>query len=460
MILKTQSKKAKIISFFSNPARVIVSSFAMLIIIGTLLLMLPVSSKHGQWMGLVPALFTATSATCVTGLVVVDTYTYFSLFGQLVILALIQMGGLGLVTFATFFNIAIRKKVALKTLYMAQESTNSDSMDNIRQLLKLIFTFTFAFEIAGAIILSTVFVPQFGGSGLYIAIFLAISAYCNAGFDVLGFLGPFSSLTSFNDNPVVLITIMALIIAGGLGFIVWQDLIHFRTKRHLMLHSKIILISTAVLIVGGAIMITGFEWNNPRTFGGMSAGQKILNGFFQSVTARTAGFNSFDINEMHGSSMFLTIVLMFVGAAPGGTGGGIKISTVFVLLAVIFSVFRGYDDATISNHKLDKSSVYKSLTVVFTAFLLVLLAATTIFFTTHTNGARFDEIDAIFEAASAFGTVGLTSGVTITANMASRIILTITMFIGRVGPTSLALSLAMRAQDKNKVMPDARIMVG
>lgn len=447
-------------NFFSNPARVIVVSFALLILLGTLLLMLPIATRSGRSMPFLESLFTATSATCVTGLIVQDTFLYFSLFGQVIILFLIQLGGLGLVTFATFFNIAIRKRIGLKSLYLAQESVSSDSMSDIGYLLKMIFTITFVFELIGALILMTVFIPQLGGAGAFTSIFLAVSAYCNAGFDILGFGGQYSSLMNYTDNPIVLITIMGLIICGGLGFIVWQDIYHFRRRRHLTLHTKIVLISTAFLVVIGAVLLGACEWNNNLTLGQMGTGEKILNSFFMSVTSRTAGFNSVPMEHTFGITKLLTVILMFIGAAPGSTGGGIKVTTTFVLLMTVVCVMRGKDETIIGKKKVDKSVIYKSLAVFSIAALVVIASTATIFFTSHAGGLTFSEIDALFESVSAFGTVGLTTGVTQFANTASRIILILTMFIGRVGPVSLALSLALRPINKSTIMPEAKIMVG
>lgn len=460
MVLKAKRKTRLIAAFSANPTRIIVSSFAFLILLGAGLLMLPFSSREGHPLDFLSALFTATSATCVTGLIVVDTYTQFTRFGQIVILGLIQLGGLGLVAFATFFNVAIRKKIGLKSLHLAQESASTDNTNNMRYLIKLIFVVTFSIELTGACILSSVFVPQYGAEGLFISLFLSVSAYCNAGFDVLGFQTPFASLINYQDNPVVLITVMALITCGGLGFIVWQDLARFPTTKRLMLHSKIVLAGTAFLTVFGAIFILCAEWGNPRTIGDMDVGTKVLNSFFQSVTSRTAGFNSFDNGTMHGITKLGTVVLMFIGAAPGGTGGGIKVTTFYVLVMTVVCVMKGKEDTIIDKRKVDKSVIYKAMSVTVIAVIVVLIATGTIFFTSHSGGRLFNEIDALFEATSAFGTVGLTNGVTGLSNIPSRIVLLVTMFIGRVGPVSLALSLALRPQDKSTVMPEAKIMVG
>ena len=458
--LRAKARSKFLSRFFSNPARVIACSFALLVLLGTLLLMLPLSARSGQPTSFMDALFTATSATCVTGLVVVDTFGHFTIFGQLVILFLIQLGGLGLVTFATFFNIAIRKKIGLKSMVLARESVNSDSMSDVGRLLKMIVVITLVFEFTGALILATVFVPQFGASGIFISIFLAVSAYCNAGFDILGFQGPFSSLTHYADNPVVLITIMGLIICGGLGFIVWQDIYHIRRHRKLSLHTRIVLAATGSLILVGALAMGAAEWNNPGTLGPMSVPEKILNSFFMSVTARTAGFNSIPYENAFGVTKLLNVALMFIGAAPGSTGGGIKVTTAYVLLMTVVCVMRGKDDTLIGRHKVDKSVVYKALAVTSLALLAVFASAATIFFTSHTDGMTFSEIDALFESVSAFGTVGLSCGVTGSANTLSLVALTLTMFLGRVGPVGLALSLAMRPQNKNTILPEAKIMVG
>lgn len=476
--MKNKKQKGKLLdNISSNPARIIVSSFALLIMLGAGLLMLPISSRTGEGLDFVSALFTATSATCVTGLVVVDTYSHFSFFGQVIVLLLIQMGGLGLVTFATFFNIAIRKKVGFKTLFLAQESTGGNNMYNTKYLLKLIFIVTFAIEIFGALLLMIVFVPEYGQQGIFISIFLAVSAYCNAGFDILGFKEEFSSLTHYYNNPMVILTISFLVISGGLGFIVWQDLLGFgdkkkqiakqekksqkkKTKRKLTLHTKIVLVSSTTLLIMGTILVLAFEWDNPQTIGNMTLGDKVLNSFFQSVTCRTAGFNTIDNASLFGITKIVTIILMLIGAAPGGTGGGIKVTTVYVIFMTMVCAMQGKEDTIIQNRKVDKSVVYKAIVVIGTALMVISTTTSIIFFTSHNDGITFREMDAIFEAVSAFGTAGLSNGVTGVANTASRITLMLTMFIGRVGPVSLALSLALQPQSKSRIFPEAKIMVG
>lgn len=458
-VLKNRQKKM-LSTITSNPARIIVFSFALLIIIGAGLLMLPISSRSGQSLDLISALFTATSATCVTGLVVVDTYTHFSTFGQVVILILIQLGGLGLVAFATFFNLSIRKKVGFKALYLAKESTGGYSMYNAMYLVKLIFMLTFAIEMIGAILLMFVFVPELGTKGIFVSIFLSVSAYCNAGFDILGFKEEFGSLTHYYDNPYLLTVISLLVISGGLGFIVWQDILHYKENKKMMVHTKIVLIGSVFLLLVGAILVLIFEWNNPLTIGEMSLLDKVMNSFFQSVTCRTAGFNTIDNGAMLGLTKILTIVLMLIGAAPGGTGGGIKVTTVYVLFMTVICVMQGKEETIIDNKRVDKSVIYKALAVMTLATFVISLTTSIIFFTSHHDGVTFREIDALYESVSALGTAGLSIGVTGFANTASRITLMISMFIGRVGPASLALSLALRPQDKSTIFPEAKIMVG
>lgn len=459
--VKTEHHSNRFSGFSKNPMRVIVVSFALIIFIGTLLLMLPISTRSGQVMPLSEALFTATSATCVTGLVVEDTYTYFTTFGQVVILLLIQMGGLGLVTITTFFNLLIGRKLGLKNMHLAQESINSEGSQNITKLLKLVMVMTFCFESFGALVLSCVLVPEFGVRGIFIAVFLAISSFCNAGFDVLGQVEPFSNLSHYYDNPIVLLTIIFLIISGGLGFIVWHDLQNYRHTRRLMLHTKIVLLVTGVLVVCGTIVVALLEWNNARTLGTMNVGEKLLNSLFLSVSSRTAGFNTFDLGGMHDITKLFIVMMMFVGAAPGSTAGGIKITTTVVVLMTVFCVLRGREDTIIMGRRVDKSVVYKAMTISVIALAASLIATCVISMTVHTGGRMITGIDALFEAVSSFSTVGLTAGVTGVANLASRMVLVATMFMGRVGPVSIALSLSMRqGQNKHQVIPEGKIIVG
>ena len=441
-----------------NPALIIVSSFAILILVGALLLMLPVFNRQGVVTPFVDALFTATSATCVTGLIVYDTYTYFNIGGQSVIICLIQLGGLGLVTLTSFFYFVIGKKVSLRTAQLAQESVSADDRVNTSHLLKTVMAVTFLTELIGALLLMPVFIPEFGAYGLFMSFFFAISAYCNAGFDLLGMNGEYSSLISIQDNPWVLLVLGGLIVAGGLGFIVWQDLWNFRRRRHLNLHSKIVLAATATLILFGFVLFLVFEWNNPNTIGELSVPNKMVNALFQSITTRTAGFDSIGNGDMTVVSKFLGILLMFIGAAPGSTGGGVKVTTVVVLVMTVLSVMRGRTDTIIRRRRVDKMVVYKALSVVALGALLVILSTGVVLATESSNS----EIDALFESVSAFATVGLSVGISPQAHVLSKLVLIFTMFLGRVGPVSFALSITMAAGSRTsrQVMPEAKIWVG
>lgn len=458
--MKLNNKKSN--RLINNPARIITLGFAAAILIGTFLLMLPFSSRSGLPTPFNDALFTATSATCVTGLTVFDTYSHFSIIGQIIILFLIQMGGLGIVTLTTFFNMAIGKKLGLKNMQLAKESISSDNMVDASKLINMVIKLTFLFEFIGAIILCISFVPKFGSSGIFMAIFTSISAYCNAGFDIFGFLAPSSSLTYFYSDPIVLYTVMCLIVSGGLGFLVWFDLYNYKKNKKLLLHTKIVLIVTCVLIVLGTIIFMILEWNNSKTIGNMNFPQKINNSLFQSITTRTAGFNTIDISSLTDISKIFSILLMFIGVAPGSTGGGIKITTFALLIMTVISVAKGKSDTEIMGRKVNQSTIYKALTVSFIGFVCVFLTTAIIYFT-GTSLALFSGIDALFESVSAFATVGLSTGITGVANVYSKVLLIFVMFLGRVGPVSIALSLAVRYnqhKNKHKIIPEGKVMVG
>lgn len=453
--------KAKLKSYLSSvpPARVIVISFAVVIIIGALLLTTPLCSRNGTMTPFIDAFFTAVSATCVTGLVVYDTYTHFNVLGQIVIMILIQIGGLGLVTLTTFFNIAIGKKLGLRSMKLASESINITSVEGINKMIRMAVVVTFSIEAIGAILLSLVFIPKYGLiKGGFTAIFLAISAFCNAGFDILGHEGLFTSLTNYTDNFIVIATISALIIVGGLGFIVWQDIINYRYTKRLLLHTKVVLIVTAILIGVGTFIYMVYEWNNPYTMAGLSDAEKLGACLFQSITARTAGFNTIDIVATRDITKIFTILLMFIGAAPGSTGGGIKVTTFAVIIMTVISVIRGKDDTEILKRKVDFRVVYRSIAIATLAITAIFVCVNVI---AATIPESVDGIPILFEAVSAFATVGLSSGVTGVVGIIGKLVLALLMFIGRVGPVSLAISLAIsQSKSKNRVIPEGKIMVG
>ncbi len=444
-----------------NPTRTIVISFILVILTGTLLLTLPISAKDGNFTPVNHALFTATSATCVTGLVIYDTFQHWTTFGQVIILLMIQVGGLGLVTFVTFFNFIIGKKLGLRRMQLASESVSADGFDDARILIKNIFKFTLSIEAIGAIILSTVFVPDYGARGIFKAVFISISAFCNAGFDILCEKQPFLSVIGYNSNPVVLITIMSLIVCGGLGFVVWNDLLYYRKTKHLYLHTKVVLMVTAFLIISGTIAFLLVERDNPLTMANMSFGDKLMNSMFQSISCRTAGFDSLNNANLAPVSKVFSIILMYIGAAPGSTGGGIKVTTFAVILLTVVSVLRNKEDTTILGRKVDKSTVYKALTITMLSMAAVFMATLSIFYSLKQNPV-VTGLDTLFEVVSAFATVGMSVGITAVTNLFSELILTVMMFIGRVGPIAVVLFLMIKGADKSKkqVYPEGKILVG
>ncbi len=406
------------------------------------------------------ALFTATSATCVTGLIVFDTFTHWSYFGQVVILSLIQVGGLGLVTLTSFISMAIGRKMGLRSMQLAQESVNSSGLETAGNMVRMVVKTSMAFELLGALLLCITFVPQYGLEGVWISVFLSVSAFCNAGFDILGRQTPYISLCNYNGNLMVTGVIMALIIAGGLGFYVWQELFaYFRTKK-LSLHTRVVLIVTGILIGAGFLVFAVFEWNNPATMGGLSWYEKFTGALFQSVTLRTAGFNSVPTDSFRPITEILSGLIMLVGAAPGSTAGGIKVTTLAVLMMTIVSVARGRDDTIILKRRINKETVYKSLTIILIAIMAVATAAG-VMVGTMGESHSITGSQSFFEACSAFATVGISCGVTGMANIPSKIVLILLMFLGRVGPVSFVLSFAAKpASNKKEVIPEGRIMVG
>ena len=443
--------------------RLIVVSFFVVIMIGTTLLTLPITSRSGQFTAVIDALFTATSATCVTGLVTFDTWTHWNVFGQVVIILLIQTGGLGVITFTTGFTLLARRKLGLRELQLASENTSGDTMD-VYQLVRTILIFTFSSELIGAAVLALRFVPKFGAHGIWISVFTAISAFCNAGFDILGFEKPDNSLIGYANDPLVCIPVALLIIVGGLGFIVIHNIYYaklfpsLKKKKRLPLnlHSRVAICMTVALLVIGTVGFLAFEWNN--TLEGKNFFQKLLVSFFQSTSARTAGFASVDIASEHDITKLLTVILMFIGAAPAGTGGGIKVTTFVVLVATVVSVMFGKEDTTLNHRRIEKGTVYRALSITTVSMLVVFFATGVIL---ATNDHPISAIDALFEATSAFGTVGLTASLTPTLNWISKFVLSLTMFIGRVGPISLALAIAIkRARNKGAILPEGKIVVG
>lgn len=443
-----------------KPTRIIAGSFLMVILLGALLLTLPISSRDGQSAGFLGALFTATSATCVTGLIVFDTYTQFTPFGQAVILMLIQIGGLGLVTLTTFFNVLIGRRLGFRSLQLASESISVSDKGQARTLLHTVIRVAITCELLGMLLLLPAMIPKFGVyTGTMVSIFLSVSAFCNAGFDIMGRIAPYTSLTTCFDEPYVLAVIAALIICGGLGFLVWQDIAAFHKTKHLRVHTRLVLIFTAALLIFGTVSFAVCEWNNPATLGNMNVLDKISNSAFQSATLRTAGFNSVDLAACQPVTKIMMILLMFIGAAPGGTGGGIKVTTFAVLFMVVASVVRGREDAAIFKHKIPKQVVYKALALSILSLIAVVISTLTINVFTSSD---VNIMDSMFEAVSAFATVGLSVGATAVMKPIALCVTMATMLIGRVGPVTMAISFSLNRDhnDGRAVMPKANISVG
>ena len=441
----------------SSATQTICSSFLLVIAVGTLLLTLPISSRTGR-LGVIDALFTATSATCVTGLVVRDTWSQFSLFGQVIILMLIQVGGLGLVTLTSFFALAARRRMGFRDLRLLGESVLADGLSKATEVLKIVIKLAAAFEAVGIVLLLFAFVPQFGAEGVWVSVFTAISAFCNAGFDLFGRFGAYSSLVPYVNNYYVQAVIMFMIMAGGLGFMVWVELAEYRKKRRLSLHAKVVLQFSVIFWVGGAVLLALLEWSNPRTMGGLSVPGKIMAALFQSVSTRTAGMNTIDLAACSPISKLLMSVLQFIGAAPGSTGGGVKVTTFAVLILTIRSVAQGRDDCVIGGHHIESKTVYRALTIIVIGAVAAFGSAVVVYYNT---AETVSVIDCIFESCSAFGTVGLSVGVTGQLNTGAKLLYMACMFMGRVGPVSLAISLTAKPDDnKRKVLPVGHINVG
>lgn len=434
--------------------QVLALGFFIVIFIGAILLSLPISSESGESTNFLDALFTSTSAVCVTGLVTLDTGTYWNEFGQVVIMLLIEIGGLGFMSFATFIAVLLGKKITLRDRLLMQEAMNTFNIQGLVKMVKYVLSFTFAVQFFGALLLSTQFIPRFGiGKGIYFSVFHSISAFCNAGFDLFG---GFSSVTSYSSNAVVLLTISSLIIIGGLGFTVWMELYNYRGIKKLSVHSKVVLLITTVLIIGGTILMYLFEMHNPETMGKMGVGDKILNSYFASVSPRTAGFNSVSTDGMTNAGKFLTIILMFIGGSPGSTAGGLKTATFGVIILTVISVIRGREDTQVFGRRFSKDLVYKSFALLIIGMSLV-IGVTLILSITDPNESF---VNLMYEATSAFGTVGLTTGVTQRLSTAGKIIIIITMYCGRVGPMTVALAFLRNKKKQTHKYPEGKILIG
>lgn len=429
--------------------------FMGVILMGTLLLMLPISSKNGTVSPFLNCLFTATSASCVTGLIVYDTWTHWSLFGQLVIITLIQIGGLGFITIGVFLSMVLRRKIGLKERGLMQESVNTLQIGGMVRLAKKIIVGTVLFEGTGALILALRFIPEHGIlKGTYYGIFHAISAFCNAGFDLMGWQGPYSSLVNYYDDWVVNLVIMSLIVIGGIGFLVWDDVTRNGLKvRKYMLHTKIVLLTTFVLVFGSAWLFYQFEQENLLV--GMNTSGKILTSLFSSVTARTAGFNTVDTASLTDASKLLSVILMFIGGSPGSTAGGVKTTTIIVMYLYLWSTIQRTYGANAFGRRLEDDAIKRASTI-FIINLSLALAASVYIMATQ----RLAMSDVLFETFSAIGTVGMTTGITRALNPMSRLTIIFLMYCGRVGSLSFALSFTQHKRVAHVQQPVERITIG
>lgn len=434
----------------------IVYGFFGIILIGTFLLMLPFSNRDGRSLGFINCLLTATSATCVTGLIAADTWSQWTVFGQLVILAMIQIGGLGFITIGVFLSIVLRRKIGLRARGRLQESVNTLQIGGVVRLAKKIIQGTIFFEGTGAILLAIRFVPEFGVfRGIYYGIFHSISAFCNAGFDLMGIREPFSSLCYYADDWLVNLTIISLIVIGGIGFIVWDDIYRHGLKvKKYLLHTKIVLVTTAILLFGGAALFFVLERNNLMV--GMSFWEKIWTCLFQSATARTAGFNTTDTAALTDGSKLLTTVLMFIGGSPGSTAGGIKTSTLAVLLLSTRASIKQTYGVEIFNRRLDEE-VVRQAGLILTINLTLALSASVWLVLLQPELLMSD---VLFETFSAMGTAGMSTGTTRELFGASRLVLVILMFCGRVGSLSSALAFTQSKKKPPVMQPAEKITVG
>lgn len=435
--------------------QVIVAVFALIIAIGTLLLMLPAASRSGRSCGVLTAFFTATSATCVTGLVAGDTYTLWSTFGQVVIICLIQIGGLGFVTIASMVSMVLKRKIDLRQRLIIAQSYNVSGLEGLVRLVRHVVFATFAFELAGAALLSVRFVPKYGpAGGIARGLFHAISAFCNAGFDILGDAAPGSSLMLYATDPLVCLTIAALVIIGSLGFFVWEDIYNNKGFKNLQLHTKLVLTISVGLLAAGTVFFFFREGSN--TMAGMNFGQRLLASFFQSVTLRTAGFAAIDQGQLTDASKMFSIVLMIIGGSPGSTAGGVKTVSVGIMVLSCIASLRGKKHVTAFGRTITQEQISSATSL----FLIVsgLAVAGAVFISSSTG---LSVIDTLFETVSALATVGLTTGITGSLNAVSMVLIAIYMFFGRVGVMTIGIAFMLGDKSNEKLKyADGHVFIG
>lgn len=439
-----------------STTKIIAVGYVVVIAIGTILLMLPVSGRNHQPVPFMDAWFTATSATCVTGLVTHDTYTYWSSFGQVVLLILVQIGGMGFMTIAVSAMTLTRKKIGLSQRLLMQESVGAPQVAGVVRMSRLILGGTVLFEGLGAVLLSFYYIPRLGlGKGLYFSLFHSISAFCNAGIDLMGYYQPSSSLTMAADSYLVGITIALLILIGGIGFLVWEDALHWKWRiSRYRLHSKVVLAAAAVLVVGGTLLIFLFEYGKP-SMEGKNLGEQILCSFFQAVTPRTAGFNTMDLNRLTPSSQMLMVCFMFIGGSPGSTAGGIKTTTLTILLLTIWTEFKKRKDVELFKRRVEGEVIRHAACILMFYGSLAFLSSMVI---CALEGMGAKEV--IFEVVSALCTVGLSLGITAEVGTISHVILILLMFIGRVGGITILIAFSSRLSAIPSKLPAEKIAVG
>ncbi len=445
-----------------RPAQILALGFLVIVLSGAVLLSLPIAaSDPSSPVSFFEALFTSTSAVCVTGLTVVNTGLAFSLFGKIVLICLIQVGGLGFMTVAAILFMAIGKHITLRDRLLLQESLSTDSLQGLSKLVLQAIVVTFSIEAAGALLLLIRMIPEYGFSaGIFYSVFLSVSAFCNAGFDPFGFE---CSIVPYQTDPLINLVLMALIVLGGIGFAVIVETSRFPRKKPLSLHTRVVLIVTAALLVAGTVLILLTEWNNPETLGkeGLSFGDKLLMASFQSVTLRTAGFDTIGQGSLSSAGLLIGMILMFIGASPASTGGGIKTTTFFIAIVTAWTVIRQKEDYTAGERRLPVQQVRKAHAILLLALGVVLTDTLFICVIQSLSGSPLPLPDILYEVISACATVGLSTGITATLAPLSQFILIVTMFMGRVGLLTVTVALSGNPTKTNAVRyPEERIMVG
>ena len=444
MMLRSGKKRIRRKSV--SPTRIIAVTFAAIILLGAVLLSLPVASRSGKSCGFVPALFTSTSATCVTGLTLFDTWSQWSGFGQTVLIVLIEIGGLGFMSAASVVIFLLRQKVGLRQRMLMAQSLNVDDMQSVVKLQKWVIFGSLSIQAVGALILFLRFLPDYGVAvAAKWGVFHAISAFCNAGFDLFGSIAPGQSVAPFNGDWVVCLTLMALIILGGLGFLVWEEMVRVKRFKKFSVYTKLVLLTSLGLILCGTVVILALEWNNPQTLGNMPADEKILNGLFQSVTLRTAGFASFDQGALTEGSKAVSIVMMLIGGSSGSTAGGLKTVTFVVIMLFLATRLRGRSTVTVFKRSIASSKMLDAMTLIISVVSLAMVGAIVICATSGVSLA-----DALFECASALGTVGMTTGVTSQLILPTQLMIILFMYFGRVGILTLSLGFLMGSRTESR----------